>query len=78
MFNRSLAEMVIILPLTINRKGIPTHVELQAKFLQQTCYVKCEDIRPLSTNRLIKRLGEVDNKVMKLVEDRIKLLLNLS
>ncbi len=78
MFNRSLAEMVIILPLTFNRKGIPTHVELQAEFLQQTGYVKCEDIRPLSTKKLIRRLGQVDNKVMKLVEERIKLLLSLS
>ena len=78
MFNRSLAEMVIILPLTSVHKGIPTHVELKTDFLDGTGYVKCEDIRPVSTKRLVRRIGQVDGQVMKLVEERLKLLLGLA
>lgn len=78
MFNHSLAGMVIILPLTNVRKGIPTHVELKTDFLNGTGYVKSEDIRPVSTKRLIKRIGQVDGQVMKLVEERLKLLLGLA
>ena len=75
MFNHSLAEMTIVLPITSKYKGIPTHVELNTDFLNVKSYTKTEDIRSISTKRLIKRLGKVDEKTMNLVEERLKLLL---
>ena len=78
MFNHSLAEMVIVVPITSKYKGIPTHVELDSGFLSQKSYLKTEDIRSVSTKRLIKKIGNVDDKIMKPVEERIKLLLGLA
>jgi mRNA interferase MazF len=78
LFNHSLAEMVIVVPITSKYKGIPTHVELEGSYLSQKSYIKTEDIRSVSTKRLIKRIGRVEDKVMKMVEDRIKLLLSLT
>ena len=75
MFNYSLAEMVIIVPITSKYKGIPTHVELVSDILTMKSYIKTEDIRSVSTKRLIKKLGNASNEIMLLVEERIKLLL---
>ena len=75
MFNHSLAEMTIIVPITSKYKGIPTHVELETDFLNLKSYIKTEDIRSASTKRLIRKIGDVEEKTMKLVEERIKLLL---
>ena len=75
MFNYSLAEMVIIVPITSKNKGIPTHVEINCDCLKVTRYIKTEDIRSVSTKRLSRKLGEIDKQSMSLVEERVKLLL---
>ena len=75
MFNHSLAEMVIIVPITSKNKGIPTHVEINCNCLKTRSYIKTEDIRSVSTKRLSKKLGEVDKQIMNSVESRLKLLL---
>jgi mRNA interferase MazF len=77
LFNHSLAEMVIIVPITSKNKGIPTHVELENDFLNVTSYIKTEDIRSVSQNRLMKRLGAVDERILSIVEERLKLLLGI-
>ena len=78
LFNQSLAEMVIIVPLTSKCKGISTHVEIESVFLNSKSYIKTEDIRSVSTKRLIRKLGSASGKVMNLVEERIKLLLGFN
>jgi mRNA interferase MazF len=40
-------------------------------------FVKCEDIRSVSTDRLLERCGTVGPGTMRLVEDRLRLLLDL-
>lgn len=75
MFNHSLAKMVIVIPITSKNKGIPTHVELKTHFLSKKSYLKTEDVRSISTQRLIKKLGVVENTVVSRVEERLKLLL---
>jgi mRNA interferase MazF len=77
LFNHSFAEMVIVLPITSKKKGIPSHVELEAAVLRMTSYVKTEDIRSVSTKRLIRKVAEVDTKVIAQVEERLKLLLGI-
>jgi mRNA interferase MazF len=77
LFNHSLAEIVIIVPITSKNKGIPTHVELESDFLNVMSYIKTEDIRSVSINRLIKKLGAVDEQILYLVEERLKLLLGI-
>jgi mRNA interferase MazF len=77
--NRSPAELVIAIPITSKEKGIPSHVEITPPEggLQVRSFIKCEDIRSISTNRLIKVLGAVKVSTLGQVEQRLRLLLNL-
>lgn len=75
LFNHSPAEIVILLPITSKAKGIPSHIMIEYEFLQYKSYIKTEDIRAVSTQRLKKLLGKVDYDVLETVEEHLKLLL---
>ena len=78
-FNHGPAGLVVIIPITTKEKGIPFHVPInppEAGVFQRS-FVKCEDIRSVSVERLSKCLGEVSSGTLKAVEDRIKILLDI-
>jgi mRNA interferase MazF len=79
LFNQGPAELIVALPITSKEKGIPFHVsiEISEGGLQKRSFVKCEDIRSISKDRLSKRLGSVSAETMSAVEDRLRILLNL-
>lgn len=78
-FNQSAAELAIILPLTSRAKGIRSHVEVRKgeAGLKTVSYIKCEDVRSVSTKRLSRRLGFVSQKTMDAVEDVLRILMGL-
>ena len=78
-FNAGPAELVVVLPLTSKAKGIPFHVEIRPPEggISDTSYIKCEDIRSISKERLRDRLGAVSVDTLSQVEDRLRILLNL-
>ena len=78
-FNHGPAGLVVILPLTTRDRGIPLHVSLEPPEggVQQQSFAKTEDIRSVSTERLIKRWGEVSPATLAAVEDRLRILLEL-
>lgn len=57
--NESRAGIVIAVPCTTTRRRLPSHVELDPaeSGLEETTYAKCEDIKSISDERLIARLG---------------------
>jgi mRNA interferase MazF len=71
----SLSGMVVVVPITSKCRGIPSHVEIDYEFMKQKSYIKTEDIRAISTNRLIKKLGAVDTLILAQVEEYLKLIL---
>ena len=77
--NRSSADLVIVIPITSKQKNIPSHVEMVPPEggLKLRSFIKCEDIRSITTNRLIKAMGKVDRATLDSVEERLRLLLNL-
>lgn len=77
--NRSPANLVVAVPITSKDKGIPSHVEISPPEggLKVRSFIKCEDIRSISTDRLIKSLGSVKTETMNQVSQRLRLLLNL-
>lgn len=79
LFNQGPAELIIALPITSQEKGIPFHVSIENSEagLQKRSFVKCEDVRSISKDRLSKRLGSVSRETMTAVEDRLRILLNL-
>lgn len=78
-FNHGAADLVVAVPITSKAKGIPVHIEIKQPEggLTVTSYAKCEDIRSISTARLVKRLGNVSSRTIDLVEDRLRILLGL-
>lgn len=79
LFNQSYAELVVVLPVTSKSKGIRSHVPVSPPEggLSVQSYIKCEDVRSISIQRLERRLGKVMAGTMKEVENRLRIILTL-
>lgn len=73
------AGLVIVVPVTSTRRGLPSHVELDDHDtgLDEVSYAKCEDIKSVSERRLIARLGVVPVGAMFEVGRSLRYLLAL-
>ena len=78
-FNYSRAHLVVVLPITRTDRGIASHVRVDPPDggLKAASFIKCEDVRSISKQRLQSRLGKVSAKTMAGVEDRLRILMNL-
>jgi mRNA interferase MazF len=78
-FNQSGAELVIAVPLTSRKKRVRTQVEILPPEggLTVPSYIKCEDVRSLSPERLIRLMGSVSPATLSEVETRLRFLLGL-
>ncbi|WP_366922161.1 type II toxin-antitoxin system PemK/MazF family toxin [Metallumcola ferriviriculae] len=79
LFNHGPAGLAVVMPITTRRKGIPFHVEigLTESGLREISFIKCEDIRSISTERLTGRLGKVSQHTLELVQERLRILMGL-
>ncbi|MCI0489571.1 MAG: type II toxin-antitoxin system PemK/MazF family toxin [Blastocatellia bacterium] len=77
--NHGPSGLVIVVPVTSRKKGIPSHVEITPPEggLNVQSFVKCEDVRSISKERLLQRWGVVSSKTTTAVEDRLRILLAL-
>jgi mRNA interferase MazF len=78
-FNHGPAGLVVVVPTTTRERGIPFHVEVipPEGGLRKRSFIKCEDVRSISTERLSKCLGEICSATMAQVEDRLRILQGL-
>lgn len=78
-FNQGPLGLVIAVPITSTQRGWPTHVEVKPPEggLKTVSFIKCEDVRSMSTGRLIKRLGSISPKTVAAVADRLRILMGL-
>jgi mRNA interferase MazF len=78
-FNHGPAELAVVIPITSRHKGIPLHVPLVPPEggVKQECFIKCEDIRSVSSGRFSRRWGRVSSATMRAVEDRLRILMGL-
>ncbi|WP_204106576.1 MULTISPECIES: type II toxin-antitoxin system PemK/MazF family toxin [Spirulina sp. CCY15215] len=79
LFNQGASGLVIVLPLTSKEKGIPFHVEVLPPEggLKMKSFIKTEDIRSISVERLDRYLGTVSLETLAEVEDRLRILMGL-
>ncbi|NER39092.1 MAG: type II toxin-antitoxin system PemK/MazF family toxin [Oscillatoria sp. SIO1A7] len=79
LFNSGPSELAVVLPVTTKDKGIPFHVEVNPSEggLREKSFIKCEDIRSISTERFVQRWGAVSTTTMMMVEERLRILLSL-
>jgi mRNA interferase MazF len=79
-FNQSGAGLVIAVPFTTRKRGIPTHIEVRPPNggLHEPSFAMCEQVRSIATDRLAPQpFGRVSPAVLHLVEDCLRLLLDL-
>lgn len=78
-FNESVAGVVIVVPVTTAARGLPSHVEMDpdSSGLDEISYAKCEDVKSISEQRLIARLGLVDGPVSFGIGRALRFLLDL-
>jgi mRNA interferase MazF len=78
-FNRSLAELVVVVPLTSKSKGIPYHVQIRPPEggIKTTSYIKPEDVRSISKQRFVRQWGNVSAATMTEVADMLRVTLDL-
>ena len=79
LFNHGPAGLLVVIPITSREKKIPFHFEVSPPEggLTSKSYIKCEDIRSVSKDRLLSPKGKVTSDTMAAIEDRIRILLNL-
>jgi mRNA interferase MazF len=63
LLNDSRAGVVIMVPITTAYRDLPSHIEIDQgnSGLDEISYAKCEDIKSVSEQRLIGRLGAVSD-----------------
>lgn len=79
-FNHGPASLIFVLPLTRTNRGVPLHVPLEPPEggLKTTSYVLCDALRSVSKERLRGQAwGRVSPQALSLVEDRLRILLEL-
>jgi mRNA interferase MazF len=77
--NESRAGVVVVVPITTTYRGLPSHVEIDrgSSGLDEVSYAKCEDVKSVSEQRLIGRLGVVGDEVMFQAARALRFLLEL-
>lgn len=78
-FNHGPADLVIVVPMTTTKRPIPTHVLVPAgeAGLSADSYIKCEDLRSISKDRLERYMGDVTYPRVESVERYVRVLLGL-
>lgn len=77
--NQGPADLVVVLPLTTVDKHMPLHVVVGfgEGGLNRPSWAKTEDVRSISTERLVETWGSISSATMELIEDRLRILLGL-
>jgi mRNA interferase MazF len=78
-FNSRPNRMCVVVPVTSRRRGHPLHVAIAPPEggLVVPCYIKCEDLRSVSQERLIRRMGSVRPETLRQTETRLRSILEL-
>jgi mRNA interferase MazF len=78
-FNHGPADLVVVLPITTTNTGIPFHIRIDPpeSGATKTAYIKTEQPRCISMNRLERYRGNVHPSTMSKVEDCLRILLGL-
>jgi mRNA interferase MazF len=79
LLNESRAGGVVVVPITTTYRGLPSHIEIDegASELDEVSYAKCEDVKSVSEQRLLSRLGVVGDDAMFQACRALRFLLDL-
>ena len=71
--------LVVVCPIGTAQRRYPTRIEIEPgrSGLDRTSYIQCEQIRTVSTQRLIHQLGDAGETAMSEADRVLRLLLRL-
>ncbi|HXC25709.1 MAG TPA: type II toxin-antitoxin system PemK/MazF family toxin [Gemmatimonadaceae bacterium] len=77
--NHGPAELVIVVPISTVDKGIATHVRVRSGEGGQTedAFIKCEEVKSISTERLVRKRGTAHPATLAKAIDTVKILLGI-
>ena len=77
--NEGPSGLVVVVPITSVRKRSAYHIGVEPPEggLRRSSFLKPEDVRSISIERLGRRLGAVSPSTMEVVETRLRILLDL-
>ncbi len=70
---------MIVVPITTTLRGLPSHIEIDpgSSGLDNISYAKCEDVKSISEQRFIGRLGAVSDDAIFQIARALRFLLDL-
>ncbi len=77
--NEGPAGTIVVIPITRTYRGLPSHIEVDrgSSGLDEVSYAKYEDVKSVSEQRLIARLGVVGGESMFQATPALRFLLDL-
>jgi mRNA interferase MazF len=71
--------VLIVVPVTTSRHGLPSHIEIEpgASGLETVSYAKCEDLKSISVERLVRREGTIEPRSLFEIGRALTFLLEL-
>ena len=66
LMNKGTSGLIIVVPITSKDKKIPSHIriDLPQGGVSMSSFAVCEQVRSISKNRLVKRLGKVQSEMV--------------
>lgn len=79
LLNQGPSDLVYVLPLTSRERRVRSHVRVQPPEggLTVPSFIMCDQLRIFATERLLRRRGAISARTLTVVEDRLRLLLDL-
>ena len=77
--NHGPSGLVTVVPITGTRRDIPMHIHVKRGVggLVKDSWILCDQVRTISTRRLIKPYESVDEEVMRCIEEKLRIALSL-
>lgn len=71
--------LVVVVPITTVGYGLRSHIELEPTEtgLDHTAYARCDQLRTVSVERLISRIGMVSPAPMRSIDQALRFVLDL-
>jgi len=78
-FNIMASRLAVVVPLTTTDRGLAQHVRLDYLHagLDRPSVAKCEDLRSVSHQRLIRFIGRVTNEDLAEIKETVRMLLDM-
>ena len=79
MLNAGPGGVVVVVPTTTSRRGLPLHVEVEPgqSGLDETSYAKCEDVKSVAVERMVRRFGTIPPEAVHQIGRTLRYVLEL-